>query len=243
MIISRNKYPSKTQLISTSTNLPISTSDVGEWLNISSDAVTARSSMLTSLINMSVDIFEKYTWYDILFKTYNLYYDIQYNTVGTTKFIVNIAPIKDYTYIDKVYYLDASNTWIEIDKSDIDLNGISTNIDIRKELNGYMSVYIKKTFELSSEINTFKLKIVAKSGYDVSGSPTPNDVIPEMIKIALRKIVAFHYTNRGDCGISKPNTQYAIASDYPVPQDAIGILNQYRIALTTFNDILPEDTL
>jgi len=224
--------PSKTIMTSMNTDLPISVNDIGEWLNISTDAVLAHTNMLTDLINLSVDAFERYTWYDIAYKTYDLFYE-SYNN----KLVVNLNPIKDFSNITNVYYMDSTNNWIEILKGSGE-NGAYENMDIRKNSN-YYTIYLKGSYPLTSEENVYKIKVTVNTGYNISGL-NPVDKIPPMIKLALKKIAAYHYTERGDSQMSGKGMNIAMVGEYPVPQDALGIMNQYSVAMTTFNDILPE---
>ena len=219
--------PSKIELTSVSTTLPISAADVGLWLNMSPGAITARTTLFEELIQMAVTSFEKHTWHDVMYKTYDLYFKSYHDLL-----LLTVAPVKNFADVTNVYYLNESNTWTEIVKGTAISDGIYSTMDIRKSI-FYMCLYLKDDFVLSDEQNSYKIKVTVKSGYKISGD-APLDVIPANIKLALKKIVAFHYTNRGDC------VSNCSIGGIAIPCDALGLVNQYSIANVTFDDILPE---
>jgi hypothetical protein len=96
---------------------------------------------------------------------------------------------------------------------------------------GQASIYLKDSFNLSPEYNVYRVRVTYQTGYDL----TTTNNIPARLKMAIGKIVAMHWTTRGD-----------IPSDYtldgfPVPADAKAIIDQFAISKTVFSDRQPDD--
>lgn len=233
----RGIFPDYTNLESTAsyTNLPVSVNEIGEWLNISPDGITAHTNLITDLIKSVVDIIQDYTWYDINRKSYISYFEFFDNGFfsGLVKLVLNKAPIIALTDITKVEYLDSTGTWINYDFGTASsADGLFANVNIKKELQGWASLYLKNTFLLSSEYNVYRVRVTYQTGYDLT---TTNSVIPARLRLAIRKIVCLHWTTRGD-----------IPSDYtldgfPVSAEAKAIIDQFAISKTVFSDRLPND--
>jgi hypothetical protein len=215
------------------TNEPsaITVQDCGLWMNLSQDAINYHTDLIQNLIDSTVEVVENYTWFDIRRKTYIAYYTLMDSSFffGLTKLLLTRSPIFGVSDITKIEYRDANSIWQTINLGTVISDGVYPNGDLRLEQKQWASIYLTQEYSLSPENNVYRIRVTFTTGYDNS-----TNLIPESLKLTIKKIVMAYYTNRGDCEGG------CTLNGFPVPCDAKSIIDQYSIAVSTFNDKVPS---
>lgn len=213
------------QTVNTIDPLLISTIDAGLWLNISPDAIIAFDSTLQNLIRQVTNIIENYTWYNLIQKTFISYYDERDFIDNETKLMLDKSPIFNFTDISLIEYFNSNNQWTLFDWGNQIDEGLYENVLIQYENLDYLSIIIRQPLDFSTIPETHKIRITFKSGYNI----VQNNNIPEELKTAIKKIVAYNWTNRGD-----DTKQVHLIDGMPIPADALMIIEQYNRAMVNF---------
>lgn len=215
--------PNTTKIINISQELIVSVEECGKWLNLSPSAIIKQNDMLEGLIKTVIEIVENYTWLNLRQTTFEAYYDLQgFSQIEGLKLSLERSPILNLDNITKIEYLDDADTWTEFDKGVMTIEGLYENVTEKQELRQWASVRFREDVPFESRCNAYKIRVTFISGYD----PLETDValkIPETIKTAIKQIVAFHYTNRGDC------SSECSLDGFPVPCISKGMLDQISI--------------
>lgn len=223
--------PNITEIIDIDTTTPIITpEEVGAWLNLSPGMVTLRSAMITRLINTAVVVIENYTWLALRKHTYEAYFDLPYNDFlsfydGSLKLSLERSPVTELSDITKIEYLDSGGTYKLFDRGALTSEGLYENTTEAKEQRNWASILFRKTVPFDGDRkNAYKVKVTFKAGFDRTN---PVKDIPPTLLTGILMIVAFYYTNRGDCSGCGCDL-----NGYPVPCEAKGLIDQYSVAKT-----------
>jgi len=220
--------PEINKVIEVSNELIVSVEEVGKWINLAQSAITMQYDLIKDLIVTATEIIENYTWISLRRKKIEAYYDLEdlfYSFCnGNEKLLLNRSPIIQITDIEKIEYL-ANNIWNEFDRGIPTIDGLYENTTEKIEKRDWATIYFDESVPYETRDNAYKVRVTYSIGY----LPTETDTaakIPTMFKTAIKKIVAFHYTNRGDCS-SECNL-----NGYPVPCDVKGMLSQMSVSKT-----------
>lgn len=233
--------PDITKVIAIDTTNPIVTpAEIGEWLNLSTGMVTKFNDMIQGLIDSTVTAIENYSWLYLRRTTFEAHFELgcnSFNSVlhGNTKLILQRAPILALADITKIEYLDTDGTYTEFDRGTLASEGLYENTSEKKEQGDYASIYFKEEVPFdTSRLNSYKIKVTFIAGFTTPGTgepptPEPNIItdVPEQIITAIKIIVAFYYTNRGDCSSAGCDI-----GGYPVPCPAKGLIDQLALSQT-----------
>jgi hypothetical protein len=222
--------PNITKETSISQALIVSVEECGEWLNLSPSAITMQNDMLEGLIKTVTEIVESYTWLSLRQKTFEAYYDLQENVFygffdGNIKLGLQRAPIIDITNITKLEYL-SGDQWVEFNRGTMTIDGLYENTTEKAERRQWASIKFKESVPFQERCNAYKIRVTFTAGYN----PTETNIakkIPEVIKLAIKNIVSYHYTNRGDCESA------CNLNGFPVPCVAKGMLDQISVKNST----------
>ena len=209
-------------------SLIITVAEMGKYLNLSTSAITAHTDILTELIITATEVIENYTWLTLRKTIYEANYDLNYNlfcNLTNLKLVLNRSPIFRLSNITKIEYLN-NDIYTEFDRGILSVEGLYENVTERKEMRKWASIYFIEEIPFQERLNSYSIKITFQAGYDISEIEEEYK-IPQALKTAIKKIVAFHYRNRGDCEESKCDL-----NGYPVPCSAKGIIDGYSIART-----------
>lgn len=213
-------YPEINKIIEISNELIVSVNDCGIWINLSPSAITMQNDLIESLIKSTVEILEDYTWLSLRRTKFEAYYDINYES--DSKLLIQRAPVIDITDIEKIEYLN-NDQWVEFDRGAMTIDGLYDNTSERVELRQWASIYFKENINYQNRVNANNIKVTFTVGYDPLETDTTKK-IPERIKTAIKEIVAFHYTNRGDCDSA------CNINGYAVPCLAKGLIDSISIS-------------
>jgi hypothetical protein len=226
--------PNITKLTTVSQELIVSVNEIGTWKNLSPSAIIMHNDMLEELITTTTEIIEDYTWLSLRQKTFEAYYDLQSCLFtqfirGNLKLGLERSPILSTDNITKIEYL-ANDVWNEFDRGTMTIDGLYENVTEKLEQRQWASIRFRENVPFECRCNAYKIRVTFISGY----SPTETDPalqIPSRLKTAIKKIVAFHYTYRGDCQ-SDCNL-----GGYPIPCDTKGVID----AISVKNSMLGGD--
>lgn len=218
--------PNITKLIDVSQELIVSVEECGKWLNLSSSSILKNNDILESLIKSTTEIIEDYTWLSLRQKTFEAYYDLGNYLFtdfvnGNLKLNLERSPILELENITKIEYLD-NDQWVEFDRGAMTIEGLYDNVTEKLEQRKWASIKFRENVPFQGRCNAYKIRNTFISGYD----PVETDVskkVPEVIKLAIKEIVAFHYTQRGDCATE------CTLDGFPVPCLTKGMLDQISI--------------
>ena len=203
----------------------VTVAEVGEWLNLSSSMVTARTSMIEALIETAFETAEGYTWLSILRRTFIAEYELRSGSFsglfdGSMKLGLTRAPILDLDDISLIEYLDDNDVYVTFDRGTKTVDGLYENTTERQEQRQWASVYFIEDVPFQNRINAYKIRVTFDAGYaDKAGTPAS-------LKTAIKMMVASDYTNRGDCGCD--------CNGYPVPCAAKANLDRWALNKTVF---------
>ena len=219
--------PNVTHKITVSQTPIIPASEIGEWLNLGPGVPAAQEDMINQITNATTEILERYLWLNIWRTTYEAYYYLDSNYFcdlvnGNLALSVERSPIITINDITKIEYL-LNDIWNEFDRGTKSIDGLFDNTTEKLEQRGWASVYFDNGIEFQNRINSYKVRITFTAGFD---DTDPVYFIPASLKLAIKKIVAFHYTNRGDC-VSECNID-----GYPVPCMVMPCVNLWSIKET-----------
>lgn len=195
--------PNITKLIDISPQLIISTNECGQWLNLSPSAILLEQVKIEQLIKMVTEIIEDYTWLSLRRKTYEAYFDLGENYFydfinNNLQLELQRAPILRLTDITKIEYLQ-NDIWNELDRGTMTIDGLYENTTEKSIQRQWARVRFREKINYQERCNAYKIRITFVTGFD----PVETEIaykIPERLKFAIKDIVAYHYTNRGDCG-------------------------------------------
>jgi hypothetical protein len=218
--------PNITKLVTVSQELIVSVQDAGTWLNLSPSAITMQNDLLEELIKTTTEIIEDYTWLSLRQKTFEAYYDLQSYLFsqfanGNLKLRLERSPILSLENITKIEYL-ANDIWNEFDRGTMTIDGLYENTTEKLEQRQWASIMFKENVPFEDRCNAYKIRVTFTSGYD----PTETEAalkIPTRIKTAIKQIVAFHYTYRGDCQSD------CDLDGYPIPCHVKGIIDAISV--------------
>ena len=220
--------PSYIEKTSIEDELIISVSDMGTWLNLSSSAITAHTDLLTELIKSATELTEAYTWLSIRETVYEAYFDIDDWSsflCGDLGLSLERSPILDLDNITKIEYLNSSGTWTEFDRGIKTIDGLYEYTTEIKTRNKWAVIYFISDPNYDTRDYAYKIRVTFSAGWNLEASDEAL-IIPRSLKVAIKMIVAYMYTNRGDC--DSPCDINGI----PVPCGAKMILDKYRLGLT-----------
>jgi hypothetical protein len=208
--------------------LIISVSEMGTWLNLSASAIIVHTDLLTELIKSATELVEEYTWLSIRETVYEAYFDLDnigliFN--GELGLSLERSPILDLDNITKIEYLNDGGTWTEFARGTKTIDGLYANTTEIKARNKWAELYFITDPDWDSRDYAYKLRVTFSAGWDVDEDDEAL-MIPRSLLIAIKQIVAFFYTNRGDC-----ESECSI-NGVPVPCGAKMLLDKYRIGLT-----------
>jgi len=220
--------PNNNIITSISNALIVSVEDMGKWLNLAPSAITMQQDMLSELIVMATELVENYTWVNLRRKTIEAYYLLDCDCFcglcnGFVELILNRSPLLSTDDITKIEYL-SNNGWVEFDRGTMTISGLYENTTENIDIRNWGSIYFREPIEYQDRLNAYKVRVTYNSGFDPVDTTAAK--IPTLYKMAIKKIAAFHYTNRGDCA-----SECSI-SGVPVPCDVKGMLAQKAISKT-----------
>ena len=223
--------PNRNEIVEISQELIVSAHDIGHWLNLSPSSILANDDLITSLILTATEIVEKYIWVSLRRKTIEAYYylnDYYFSMVctGNEKLLLNRSPIINISDIEKIEYL-ANDIWNEFDRGLLASDGLYKNVTERIEKRGFASIYFIEPVTFESRENAYKIRVTYKIGYDPI-EIGPAYKLPALYKNAIMTIVAFHFTNRGDC------ESECSLNGFPVPCAIKGQLDLVSLRNTIF---------
>jgi len=226
MILSPNIY----KLVSVEDTCVITLDEVGKWLNLSPSAISYNSSILLGLINTAVETVEKYTWLDLRRKQYQAMYDLSCYSLNlflcySLGLALQRAPIIDLADIISIEYLE-NDAWTTFSRGAMSIDGLYENTTEREVQRGWAVVKIRESISIQNRCNAYKLRITFNTGFEKIGI----NALPASLRTALNEIVAFLYTNRGDCD-SKCNL-----NGLPVPCTAKGLVDKFALSKTILGD-------
>ena len=228
----RSLSPTVTIKTAVDADTPVITpAEVGEWLNLSAGMVTLKTSVINRLIRSTVQVVEKYTWLALRRTTYQAYFDLQTNDFfsfydGSLQLELQRAPILNLADITTIEYLNTAGEWVTFDRGAMTVEGLYENTTEAREHRQWASILFRENLPLDNERdNAYKIRVTFTSGFDNSDEDL---AIPEPLLTGMLMVVAFYYTNRGDCSGCDCNL-----NGYPVPCEAKGLIDMYSIAKTT----------
>jgi hypothetical protein len=217
--------PSYIEKTSIDDTLVISVSEMGTWLNLSSSAITAHTDLLTELIKSATELVENYTWLSVRKTVYEAFFELDnWGFTGDLGLSLERSPILDLDNITKIEYLNSSDTWIEFDRGTKTIDGLYENTTEIKTRNKWAELYFVTDPDYDDRDEAYKVRVTFTAGWDTEATDE-HLMIPRSLKVAIKMIVAYMYTNRGDCDSCEIN-------GVPVPCGAKMILDKYRIGLT-----------
>jgi hypothetical protein len=206
--------------------LIISVSEMGTWLNLSTSAITAHTTLLTELIKSATELVEEYTWLSIRETTYEACFEIDsLDLICDLGLSLERSPILDLDNITKIEYLNSSGTWTEFARGTKTIDGLYANTTEIKVRNKWAVLYFVTEPDYDTRDYAYKIRVTFTTGWDVDAT-LEHLIIPRSLKIAIKMIAAYFYTNRGDC--DSPCEINGVS----VPCNAKMILDKYSIALT-----------
>jgi len=221
--------PNITKIISVSDTLIVSVQECGQWLNLSPSAIIMQNDLIQNLIITVTEIIERYTWISLRRKTFEAYYSLPNGYFGSfingnLRLELQRSPIIDITDVTKIEYL-ADDIWNEFDRGAMTIDGLYVKTSEKIEQRAWASVRFRECVPYEDRCNAYKIRITFNAGYEPTELETAYK-IPSVFKTAIKKIVAYHYTNRGDCESA------CKLNGFPVPCDVKGMLDQLSIANT-----------
>lgn len=218
--------PERTIITNISSELIVSAEECGNWLNLSPSAIIKQTDLLEGLIKSVTEIVENYTWLSLRQTTFEALFDLQDSIIiNGLKLSLQRAPILELANITKIEYLNNSNTWTEFDRGTMTIEGLYENVTEKQEMRQWASIKFIEDVPFQDRCNAYKIRVTFIAGYD----PIETEIslkIPETIKTAIKQIVAFYYTYRGDCA-----SECSLDGN-PVPCTAKGMLDQISIKNT-----------
>lgn len=206
----------------------ISDDEMGVWLNLSASAIRVHSELLIELIKSATELIEAYTWLTLRQTTYEAFFDIENSDLffnGDLGLVLERSPILDLDNITKIEYLNSSGTWTEFDRGSKTISGLYENTTEIKTKNIWSTIYFIVNPDFDTRDFAYKVKVTFSAGWD-KDADDESLKIPRSLKTALKMIVAYMYTNRGDC-----DSPCSI-NGTPVPCGAKMLLDKYSLALT-----------
>lgn len=196
-----------TAVTTTATSI-VSAAEAGAWLELSPSMITARTALLTSLIESAITPIEGYTWLSVLRRTYVADYDLGCGgfaafCAGDRRLLLNRAPIMDLGDIAEIAYLDDNNVYVAFDRGAETADGLYANTTERYEPGQWASLYFREPVPYQARTNAYKVRVTYAAGYAQAAD------VPAGIKTAIKMIVASDFADRGDCGCD--------INGYPVP--------------------------
>lgn len=206
----------------------IPASEIANWLNLSASIAIANESLIDDITNGVTDVLEKHLWLCLKRTTFEAYYILDYNYFcsffnGDLKLSIERAPIISLDDITKIEYLNDSDTWTEFDRGAEDIDGLYENTTEKFEQRQWASIYFIDAIPFQERYNAYKIRITFISGFD---STDPVYFLPPGLKLAIKKMIAYNYTHRGDCGGA------CDINGMPVDCLVKGIIDYYSIART-----------
>ena len=219
-----------TKIAKDNTTLPISVSDFLLWNNQTSSVATMQGPMITNLIQTAREIVERYCWLDLTSTTYTSEYDITpWGLTGlytnNMRLLLPRAPIFGMAAITQIQYLDITGIWNTFSYgSALGIDGLYSNVTMRQEKMNWASIYFTTApaFD-TTRINAYKIQVTFNTGFDFTGN-LPLQALPFTLQTAIKNIVAFNYSNRGDV-IGGENI-----NGFPVPNGTKFLLDSYSVA-------------
>jgi hypothetical protein len=222
MVISPS-YIEKTDIEDT---LVVSVSEMGTWLNLSSSAITAHTTLLTELIESAVEIVEEYTWLSIRETIYEAYFDVDsLDLICDLGLELERSPILDLDNITKIEYLNSSGGWTEFSRGVKTIDGLYENTTEIKTRNKWATLYFVTEPDFDTRDYAYKIRVTFTAGWEADAT-LEHLIIPRSLKLAIKMIAAYFYTNRGDC--DSPCEINGVS----VPCNAKMILDKYRLGFT-----------
>lgn len=207
----------------------ITPTEAGEWLNLSTGMITKHEDLLTGLIDSAVTAIENYSWLSLRRTTFEANFDLGCDLFGSflfggTKLILQRSPILALADITKIEYLDTDGTYTEFDRGTLTSEGLYENATEKREQGQYASIYFIEQPDFdSSRLNAYKIKVTFTAGYTIDTDIVTD--VPEQLKTAIKMIVAYYYTHRGDCSDAGCDL-----GGYPVPCAAKGLIDQLSLS-------------
>lgn len=218
--------PNITKMTEVSQELIVSAQEVGTWINLSPSAIVMQNDLLEGLIKTTTEIIEDYSWLSLRQKTFEAYYNLpsvlfyQF-ACGDLKLSLERSPILSLDNITKIEYL-ANDIWNEFDRGTMTIDGLYENVTERLEQRQWASIMFKESVPIEERCNAYKIRVTFTVGYDPIET-NPVFKIPERIKLAIKQIVNFHYTYRGDC------QSECDINGYPIPCQTKGIIDAISV--------------
>jgi len=203
---------------------------VGQQLNLASGLVTKNTVLIQQYIDTAIEQVEKYSWLSLRRTTYvsefTLPSDMFYSFInGDLKLSLERSPILALADITKIEYLNSSGVYVEFDRGALTSEGLYLNVTEKIEQRDWASIYFITSVPYDTRINAYKIKVTFVAGFTISDDPVTD--IPHSLKTALLQIVAYYYTNRGDCSEAGCDL-----GGYPVPCSAKAMIDLYAISRT-----------
>lgn len=202
----RYEWNSKYILKTANANLAVSLVDMKLYLKIQT---AVEDALITSLIKVATLLAEKYTGIEILDKTFTMYLDFfpyfkRYGNRVEENFDVNTiqvkrSKLKSITYIK--YYSNEILTTLD-----------NTFYDFKKD-NQYSRIYIIDESSSWPAMDTRQQSVEIEFE---AGHGDDDTELPEDLKLAIKRIVAYLYQNRGDCVDSKGCNVCVLAGSAPL---------------------------
>jgi hypothetical protein len=222
--------PNISKITNISEELIVSVNEFGAWKNLSPSAITAQEDLIEDLILTATEAIENYTWISLRYKTFESYYDLTsldfYSFVrARLKLGLQRSPILKLENITKIEYLD-NDVWVEFNKGSMTIDGLYNNVTEKHEQRQWASIYFKEEIPFQDRCNAYKIRVTYNAGYDPIETD-PALMVPAIMKTAIKKIAAFHYTDRGDC------VGECSLDGFPVPCSTKGMLDQISVRHST----------
>lgn len=181
---------------------PVSLEEAKDWCRVST---TADDTLITSLIDAAVDVAERYTNRVFIERTFvGKFIGLEWSRFEINRFLqVRRAPFKSLTSI-----------------TDSDTNDLTSDF-ILKENSAFSRLILDDSISLDTVPYPLIVEFVA--GYGAKAD------VPEGLKTAIKQLVCFMYSNKGDCG----GDTCTNGKTSGIPQGIATMLNGYKI-LNTF---------
>ena len=180
----------------------IPASEIATWLNLSPSIAVLNETLIDDITNGVTDVLEKYLWLCLKRTTFEAYYSLDYNYFsslvgGSLKLSLERSPIIYLDDITKIEYLNDSDIWTEFDRGTKTIDGLYENTTEKFEQRQWASVYFIDAISFQERYNAYKIRITFICGFD---STDLVYFLPPGLKLAIKKMIAYNYTHRGDCG-------------------------------------------
>jgi len=221
---------SRTNILAKSDKILVTAQQLGQWLNLSPSAVSRTACELEELEKTAIELIEKYTWLNLIRKTFQAEFVLDSwssicRWLATNECLsLENGPIIDIADITKVEYLDENDQYVEWLRGPSTEPGLYEKTTERIDCRDWAVIYLREEIPFKNRINAVKIRITFTAGFSEESGNIK--AVPSALLLAIKQIVAYFFTNRGDC-----DSKCSIGG-IPIPCVSKGILDRFSVART-----------